>query len=115
MSAREKIAEAIYKLNPALQPWDGDPFAFHEPQARYRRELAYKQADAALEALNLTEEWTAGMEDWCGDPEGFDLDPDIFEDRADAERAVQHWREHGWEGDRSFLVSRFVSQWRRHP
>lgn len=45
-------ARAIYKLRPAIQPWNGDPFEFDEPRARHERELAQKQAAAAIVALD---------------------------------------------------------------
>ncbi|SHU68420.1 Uncharacterised protein [Mycobacteroides abscessus subsp. abscessus] len=47
----EKMARVLYGLNPAIQPWDGDPYGFDEPRARYARDLAYKQARAVAEVL----------------------------------------------------------------
>ena len=46
---------------------------------------------------------------------GFDLDPDIYDNHEGAERAVQHCQEHGWEGDKSFVVSRLVGPWEKRP
>ncbi len=46
--ARERVARAIYAIRPAMQPWDGNPFEFDEPGARLKRDLAYRQADAAI-------------------------------------------------------------------
>ena len=102
MDAREKVAEAL-KAADAVNPADNE--ADH---------YSYL-ADAAIQALGLTEEWTAGMEDWCGDEGGFDLDPDIYDNHEGAERAVQHCQEHGWEGDKSFVVSRLVGPWEKRP
>jgi hypothetical protein len=48
----EEVARAIYNLHPAIQPWDGDPFEFDEPRAEYNRDLAYRQARAAVAALD---------------------------------------------------------------
>jgi hypothetical protein len=48
---RDQIAKLIYDLNPEIQPWDGDPFEFHEPRAGYKKKLAYRQADAVIELL----------------------------------------------------------------
>lgn len=51
---REAIAKAIYKLNPEIQPWDGDPFSFEEAKAHansYYAKLAYEQADEVIELL----------------------------------------------------------------
>lgn len=47
----EKMARVLYGLNPEIQPWDGDPYGFDEPRARYARDLAYKQARAVAEVL----------------------------------------------------------------
>lgn len=49
--ARDLVAKAIYDINPEIQPWDGDPFMFHEPRAGYKKQLAYRQADAVLGLL----------------------------------------------------------------
>lgn len=49
---RQEVARAIYRHNPAIQPWDGDPFGFDEPRAQHKRELAYKQAEAVVAALD---------------------------------------------------------------
>ena len=46
----EKVARAIYAQNPAVQPWNGDPYAFHESGAGHNRSRACKQADAAIYA-----------------------------------------------------------------
>jgi hypothetical protein len=54
--------EKSYKLNPATQPWDGDAYGFDEPQARYKRERAIKMAAAAVQALELQEEWSNAYE-----------------------------------------------------
>lgn len=49
---RREVAVAIYRHNPAIQPWDGDPFGFDEPRAEYKRDLAYRQADSVIAALD---------------------------------------------------------------
>lgn len=49
---RDLIAKAIYDINPMIQPWDGDPFGFHELQAGSRKRLAYRQADAVIKAID---------------------------------------------------------------
>lgn len=46
----DEVAQAIYKLSPATQPWDGDPYEFHEPRAGHHRDKAFRQADAAIVA-----------------------------------------------------------------
>jgi hypothetical protein len=48
----EAVARAIYNISPAIQPWDGDPFCFDESRAKYERERAYRQATAAIAALD---------------------------------------------------------------
>jgi hypothetical protein len=47
---RAQLAEAIYNLNPEVQPWNGDPFTLREALGRNapRAWLAYAQADAVL-------------------------------------------------------------------
>jgi hypothetical protein len=45
----EAVARAIYRVRPAIQPWDGEPFDFDEPRAQYERDLAYRQARAVAE------------------------------------------------------------------
>lgn len=47
----EKIARTLYGIRPAIQQWNGDPYAFHEPGAHHERELAYKQARAVVDVL----------------------------------------------------------------
>lgn len=70
-------------------------------------------AAAALAALQVKAEWTVGMKDWCGEEGGFDLDSDIYDNFKDAAEEVPYWQERGWDGDRSFVVSRLVSGWVR--
>ncbi|OHU47298.1 hypothetical protein BKG82_26980 [Mycobacteroides chelonae] len=48
----EKIARTLYGIRPAIQQWNGDPYAFHEPGAHHERELAYKQARAVAAVLD---------------------------------------------------------------
>lgn len=52
MSHIDKVAEAIYNISPAIQPWNGDPFGFHEPPAKHYREKAYRQALAAVAVMH---------------------------------------------------------------
>jgi hypothetical protein len=44
----EDIALAIYQLNPATQPWNGDAYGFNERGAGGHRKLALRQAEAVL-------------------------------------------------------------------
>ncbi|QIG58243.1 hypothetical protein SEA_SKOG_91 [Gordonia phage Skog] len=48
-----EIAKAIYDLNPANQPWDGDRFEYHEEHswAQHNQQLAQRQAVAVLGKL----------------------------------------------------------------
>lgn len=50
---RDMVARAIYSLRPATQPWDGASYSFDEAGAKWDREKAKKQADAALAAITV--------------------------------------------------------------
>jgi len=47
------LAQAIYDLNPARQPWDGDKFEFGDSHwaAKDSQDLAKRQADAVLRLI----------------------------------------------------------------
>lgn len=49
-----QIAKAIYDVNPELQMWDGNPYAFHEKGAKYKKDLAIRQARVVVAVLDLT-------------------------------------------------------------
>jgi len=47
----ERIARILYEQRPAVQPWDGDAYAYHEPAARRDWERAQKRAEQFLPVL----------------------------------------------------------------
>lgn len=55
MDAQEKLilelATVIYSERPAIQPWNGEPYGFHELGAEEERSRALKTAEKILEHL----------------------------------------------------------------
>lgn len=54
--AKERIARTIYGLYPQVQPWDGEPYAYDQPEAYKAKERAEDAAEAVFgefEALLL--------------------------------------------------------------
>lgn len=47
----EKVARFLYSLDPAIQGWNGDPYAYNEPNAKRHRDRAQQWAERLIEAL----------------------------------------------------------------
>lgn len=48
----DDIARVLYTLNPARQPWNGDPYGFYESGAEHERNRARVQARAVIAHLD---------------------------------------------------------------
>lgn len=104
MSDVDAVAEAIR---------DVDPFKMHHNQQKNRYLEDYRHmAQAAIDALGLTEEWGATCHDWKG---GRMVRQSLSE--AVADRECELGRERGWADsirpEEMWIESRLVSPWVR--
>ncbi len=60
MTDLDSIAKILYDRDPEIQSWDGDPYLFHEPGARRKRERA---EDTAMVVMDYVRECFTASED----------------------------------------------------